>query len=457
MYAVDFDSWREVARKLLQSNIHPAQVTWNQEQLQVPLFDDPIPLKTAYITYNVPVDFMKFAQLICHHRSEERFNLLYNMLWRLIFENKHLLKIMTDPLTNALELMAKSIKRDVHKTKAFVRFRKVIDDDGIEHFIAWHKPDHYSLKLSAPFFQRRFSIMSWTILTPDESVHWDGQKLHYGPAAKASDAPQGDQVELLWKQFYRSIFNPARIKIKAMKKEMPVRFWETMPETAIIDEMLAEADDRVLEMMKHQEGSFYSAADFMPADKDNLESLQIAAKDCKGCPLYQKATQTVFGTGPKNASIVMVGEQPGNEEDKAGHPFIGPAGQILNKALAKAGLKRESIYMTNAVKHFKFEQQGVLRMHRSPNLKDIVSCKPWLESELMAIKPKLVICLGVSAAKSLLTPKFKLDESRGKFVQSNGQTLLTTYHPSAVLRSDDKERIFNLLVQDLKAAKEFLN
>ena len=455
-HAHNYETWRIAARDLLKKGIHPAQVLWNHEDLQNSLFEEVIESKFVVEKINVPADFLKLAETICHHRNPERFNLLYTMLWRILMDNKHLLKIVTDPLTNVLELMVKSIRRDVHKTKAFVRFRKVIDDDNVEHYIAWHKPDHYSLRLSAPFFQRRFSVMRWSILTPDESVHWNGKNLIFGDGAKASDAPQEDQVEILWKQFYRSIFNPARIKIKAMKKEMPVRFWETMPETAIIGEMLAEADDRVLEMLKHQEGNMHSAMDFMPNDKGNLDSLKNAAKSCKGCPLYKNTTQTVFGVGPKNAKLMMVGEQPGNEEDLNGQPFLGPAGQILNQALDEAGLNRDQIYMTNAVKHFKFYQRDAFRMHRSPSLQDVVNCKPWLEAELNAVEPELIVSLGVTAARSLIDSRFKLESNRGHFIEMNNRTLLPTYHPSAVLRNNHSSEIYNMLVDDLKAAKEYL-
>jgi len=277
------------------------------------------------------------------------------------YENKNLLKIVSDPLTYKLEIMVKAIRRDVHKTKAFVRFRKKYDDDGSEHYIAWHRPDHYSLPLSAPFFVRRFAIMRWTILTPDESAYWDLENLHFGTGAKVSDAPGEDLMEVLWKEFYRAIFNPARIKVKTMKKEMPVRHWATLPEAALIPEMLAAAQTRVKDMIAHQEGHAYSATDFIPNEL-NLEKLSEAAKSCQGCPLYKKATQTVFGIGPKDAKLVLVGEQPGSEEDKQGRPFIGPAGEVLNQALMDVGLDRTKIYLTNAVKHFKFNYyQAVLR------------------------------------------------------------------------------------------------
>ena len=456
-YAIDFASWRETARKLLNDSVRPENIIWNQGRGQVSLFAEQRTLNPNNLKLTISAEFIKLAEMICHHRSEDRFNLLYHMLWRLLYENKNLLKISSDPLTNTLELMVKAIRRDVHKTKAFVRFRKVIDEDNVEHYIAWHRPDHYSLKLSSPFFARRFAVMRWTILTPDESVHWDGDKIHFGPGAKASDAPNDDQMEYLWKEFYRAIFNPARIKIKAMKKEMPVRHWQTLPETSIIKSMLAEADQRVKKMIAHQEGHLYSAADFIPASYD-LDQLKQASIKCQGCPLYQNATQTVFGEGPKNARLMIVGEQPGDVEDRQGQPFQGPAGQILNNALNDAGIDREQVYMTNAVKHFKFEHYNGMRKHVSPNLQDIVNCKPWLEAELEVVKPELIICLGLTAARSLINPRLKLDQVRGQFIYNDNIVYLPTYHPSAVLRKKDSaDEIYNLLVTDLINAKNKIN
>jgi DNA polymerase len=455
--ATDFLSWRDTARKLLNDNIEPSKIIWNQNNNQISLFAEQKTINPNNFKLNISAEFIKLAEMICYHRSVEKYDLLYRMLWRLLYENKHLLKISSDPLTNTLELMVKAIRRDVHKTKAFVRFRKIIDVDNVEHYIAWHKPDHYTLKLSSPFFVRRFAIMRWTILTPDESVHWDCNNIHFGPGAKASDAPNDDQMEELWKEFYRAIFNPARIKIKAMKREMPVRHWPTLPETSIIKDMLEEADKRVKKMIAHQEGHTYSAADFIPESLD-LKDLKQAAAKCKGCPLYKHATQTVFGVGPQNAKVMIVGEQPGDVEDKTGQPFQGPAGQILNNALNAAGIDREQIYITNAVKHFKFDYHNNFRKHITPNLQDIVNCKPWLEAELRAIKPELVICLGLTATRALIDPRSKLEQIRGKFIHNDNVTYLSTYHPSAILRNKDSEKdLYRILVADLILVKNRLS
>ncbi len=452
--AQDYASWREQARALLQANIAPPEVIWNSESAQTSLFVSSVfapvsaqPLRT------VPQEFLELAEVVCHHRDTERFSLLYEMLWRLTHGETHLLRIASDPLTRTLQLMEKAVRRDVHKTKAFVRFRKTTDADGNDHYIAWHRPDHFSLKLSAPFFQRRFAVMRWTILTPDESAFWDGEELHFGPGATVADAPDDDAMEVLWKEFYRAIFNPARIKLKAMKKEMPVRHWPTLPEAALIDSLLREAPQRVERMIAN--GTVCSAANFLPEEL-TLKALRAAASACQGCELYRTATQTVFGVGPKEAAMVLVGEQPGDEEDKTGKPFVGPAGEVLNRALAEAGLDRNKLYLTNAVKHFKFRLTNGRRIHSTPTLREINACKPWLEAELSCLQPKVAVCLGVSAARALINPGFTLGTMRGEFVQKGNLNLLPTYHPSAVLRSQAAEQIYAALVTDLRKAAVFI-
>ena len=461
-HAHDLESWKQEVRRLISAEVPPERVVWNPVISQNLLFEEEGQIPNAPLkAFSVPSEFMALAATVIYHRSDARFHLLYACLWRLTHGEKHLLRIHSDPLVHELYRMQKSVRRDVHKTKAFVRFRKVMEEDGGEpfgeHYIAWHVTDHVSLPLSAPFFARRFAVMRWTILTPDASAHWDGEKLHYGAGAKAEDAPTEDAAEELWKTFYRAIFNPARIKIKAMKKEMPVRFWPTMPETALIPALLAEADQRVAGMLAHQEGYGLSVADFMPEVRD-IPSLREAAAGCEGCPLFADATQTVFGEGPTDAALMLVGEQPGDEEDKAGHAFVGPAGKVLDRAMARVSIHRADIYITNAVKHFKFDWQEDRRHHRSPTLKEITGCRPWLEAEIAAVKPKVIGCLGLSATRSLVSPNVKLQDVLGQVMERGGVAYIPTYHPSAILRADNdnKQALYEALCEHLAMMKGFL-
>ncbi len=206
-------------------------------------------------------------------------------------------------------------------------------------------------------------------------------------------------------------------------------------------------------------GKTTSAAPFVPAST-SLKVLSAAANDCRGCELYKTATQVVFGAGPKSARVMFVGEQPGDQEDRQGEPFVGPAGTLLDKALADAGIPRDSVYVTNAVKHFKWEPRGKRRIHKKPRASEVNACRPWLEAELRAVRPAIVVCLGATAAQSLLGASFKLMQQRGKVVSSAiAPRVVATIHPSAVLRAPDAEgrrAAYESLVADLKVAARIL-
>jgi DNA polymerase len=182
-----------------------------------------------------------------------------------------------------------------------------------------------------------------------------------------------------------------------------------------------------------------SAEDFFPKRK-SLKAFRDAAADCKGCELWKRGTQTVFGEGARRAEVLFVGEQPGNEEDLSGKPFVGPAGRLLNDALDEAGIDRSLTYVTNVVKHFKWEPRGKRRIHKKPNAGEIAACRPWLEAEIGLIKPKVIVCLGATAAKALLGPKFRVSKQRGQFIESTlAPYILATVHPSSILRAHDDE------------------
>jgi len=182
-----------------------------------------------------------------------------------------------------------------------------------------------------------------------------------------------------------------------------------------------------------------SAADFLPTSRA-LPVLEKAAKSCRGCELWKKGTQTVFGEGASRAEVMLVGEQPGDKEDLSGKPFVGPAGALLDKALVAAGIDREKVYVTNAVKHFNWEPRGKRRIHKKPNAMHIAACRPWLDAEIEAVKPRVVVCLGATAAQALLGRTFKVTQRRGELISSNiAPYLLATVHPSSILRAPDEE------------------
>ena len=442
----DFDGWRAAARDLALRGMPPERVVWSVGSGQHDLFgEESVSLAQTRSTLRVPSAFIALGQSVICHRDPERFALLYDLLTRLQ-SHAHLLDDAADPVVNRVAGLARVVRRDIHKMRAFVRFREVIDAEG-PRFIAWFEPDHYIVRTNAAFFVRRFGAMRWTILTPEVTIDWDGNTLREGPGAQRNDAPDGDPVEQLWKRYYVSIFNPARVKIGAMLKEMPKRYWKNMPETAQIPALIANAQAREQVML---------TGDSIKSDVTDIAALALEASSCQRCPLWKGATQTVFGEGPPDARIMIVGEQPGDNEDIVGRAFIGPAGQMLDRALAEAQIDRSAVYLTNAVKHFKYEQRGKRRIHQKPSVGEISACRWWVDQERLMVRPQLIIALGATAARSLTARAVKIGEARkSPIILADGTPCHVTVHPSYLLRISDpetSEREYANFVADLRAA-----
>jgi len=310
-----FESWQEAARALLREGVPPVQVRWREgrEAHQPSLRAEPAPSDAV----RVPRQFLELARQASAASDPARWQILYDTLWRLVHENRDLLKDARDPGVRRLQ----------------------------------------------------------ALLTPK------------GAPTETSAAPG--------------------------------------------------------------EG----AAPFVPVNA-GLGELKAAAAHCQGCDLYRHATQTVFGRGSAEARIVFIGEQPGDQEDLQGAPFVGPAGEVFERALAEAGLAREKLYVTNAVKHFKFEQRGKRRIHQTPRATELSACRPWLEAELALIKPDVLVCLGATAAKAIFGDKFRITRDRGHFAPTRwASKTIATYHPSAVLRGETEAQqaeLYGMLLEDLK-------
>jgi DNA polymerase len=339
----------------------------------------------------------------------------------------------------------------MHKMRAFVRFRTVETEAG-ERFVAWFEPEHHIVRANAGFFVRRFATMAWSILTPELSIHWDRETLVEGPGETREDAPEADPAEAAWKTYYASIFNPARVKLGAMLKEMPKKYWKNMPETALVTELVAGAQAREAEMVARSRSKQAEAPAAIGGNvRAAWESLREQANGCTRCPLYKCGTQTVFGEGPLDARILFVGEQPGDQEDLAGKPFVGPAGQLLDRAMAEAGVDRGLAYVTNAVKHFKFERRGKRRIHQKPDGPEIMACRFWLEQEQALIRPPITVALGATAARSIFRRVVTISSLRGAPhpLEAGGEAWVTV-HPSFLLRvRDNREAEYARFVEDL--------
>lgn len=474
VFEPNYMGWQKAARTALIRELHPDQIIWQPDdtsQSDLNLFNSELVLLSDNLPGNdvsktkfrVPRDFVPNAKLVACHRAETRWHLLYRMLWRLIHGEPHLLAIATDPDVCEFEELSKAIRRDVHKMRAFVRFREIAINGG-PWFVAWFEPHHLIVEINAPFFVDRFFSMKWSILTPDRCAHWDGRELRFTPGANRSEVPAEDLTEDLWRTYYRNIFNPARVKIGAMKKEMPTYYWRNLPESKIIPQLLAEAPTRTAQMVAASQAKKWTPDIDEPAPVPATKEWEVvheAAKTCRACPLWRNATCVVFGEGPRHAKILIVGEQPGDQEDRAGQPFVGPAGKLLDRALLAAEVDRSKIYVTNAVKHFKWEPRGKRRLHQKPNAREIAACRPWLEKEIELLRPKLIVCLGATAAHSVIGPGIKVTEDRGRSLATAFNIpALVTVHPSSLLRQTDRNRAdddFSAFVADLKKIPTFLN
>ncbi len=467
MNQVSFDGtlkgWRRAARETLVRSLAPSETVWcsvdsNQPELGFLPAAAVLDLSTVpeQSRLRVPRGFLALAEEVACHREASRWGMLYQALWRLTHGEPQLLEISTDPLVHALGAMAKSVRRDVHKMRAFVRFREIVTAEG-PWFVAWFEPEHLIVEANAAFFRDRFTSMRWSILTPERCVHWQRPELTFTAGVPRSAALSADAMEDMWRTYYASIFNPARLKIKAMTAEMPQHYWKNLPEARLIPSLLEEARPRTEAMVAQSVAQSLGLADFsrhLFPDTTDLSRLRTAAASCRACPLWRDATCTVFGTGRENARIVLVGEQPGDQEDRQGRPFVGPAGQLLDRALAAAGVERDSLYLTNAVKHFKWEPRGKRRLHQRPSAREVAACRPWLEAELRALHPELIVCLGATAAQSVLGRPVRVLSERGQRLDTEfGAPALITVHPSSLLRlpeGADPAAEFARFVADLR-------
>jgi len=462
----DFAGWRTAARDLIRANVQPDQVEWLEAGTSGSLFGEHSAAAAAdgTATFNVPRSFVELASVVALHKDPSRFALLYRLLWRLRRE-PHLLSDKLDADVARAGGMRKSVERDIHKMHAFVRFREIAGSaDGFR--IAWFEPEHHILEAAAPFFVRRFANFRWSILTPEQSAHWDTQTLSFGPGGRRSDAPAEDAHEELWRTYYASIFNPARLKPVAMRQHMPKKYWRNLPESSLIPGLIADAGSRTLAMIDNAptpprtRGSTPRIEPSKLPQDESLAALHLQAQQCRNCPLWRNATQTVWGEGPQTARIVFVGEQPGDQEDISGRPFVGPAGKLFDAALEEARIERRLTYVTNAVKHFKFEPRGKRRIHKKPAEVEIAACNAWLRRELQLIQPRVVVALGATAARAMVGRAVAVGENRGKIlsVGAPATAVLVTVHPSYLLRVPDERRDTEYVqfVADLRLLQQFV-
>jgi probable DNA metabolism protein len=440
----DLDGFRAELRRLVAAGIAPERVDWRIGSA---------PGSAAGATpLRLPALFAELAPQVLLHRDAGRFALLHRLAVRLRAEPA-LRDDTLDPDRLRAARLAQQVRRDIHKMRAFVRFRAVHDrPGGAPLHVAWFEPEHHIVDANAGFFVRRFTAMRWAILTPAASLRWDGTQLSLGPGAAKADAPPADAGEALWLTYYRHVFNPARLKLAAMENEMPRRYWRNLPEAALIAPLAAQAAAASAGMVA-QPGTVPKRriVALRPAERepattpedraDGLAAARSRAAACRDCPIGAHATQTVWGEGPPGARLMLVGEQPGDHEDLAGRPFVGPAGALLDEAFAALGWARAKTYVTNAVKHFKYAPRGRRRMHQTPARHEADACAHWLEAEIAAVQPQAIVALGATAARQLLGRAVPVLAARGSWLhRADGRPVLVTLHPAAILRGEPAER-----------------
>ena len=478
----DVAGFRAAVRRLLAQGVEPDRVSWRVataamgDLFDAPSLDEGIdapPTGSAAPSPRLPASFVALFERAALHADPLRHALLYRLAWRLLHERA----LRGDPLDAdrmQAEHWARAVRRDMHKMTAFVRLRPLAapsDDRWRVSHVAWFEPQHHIVRATAPFFARRFANMAWAILTPECSVRWNGTALAFGPGGRREDAPPQDAGERSWLVYYESIFNPARLKLAMMQKEMPRRYWKNLPEAVLIQPLVAQSAQRSGRMI---EQGASDALKRRPAASialrrveapaalgglDSLPALREAIERCRACPIGAQATQSVSGEGPANARLMLVGEQPGNHEDLAGRPFVGPAGRLLDRALAQLHWPRDTLFLTNAVRHFKFELRGQRRIHKTPAQHEAAACLHWLEAEIALVRPAAAIALGATAARALLGRPVGVQAERGRWLlRDDGVPVLVTLHPAALLRLDAREfdAAFDAWLTDLRAATHLL-
>ena len=479
----DVAGWRTAARRLRLAGVTPQGVQWRVGVAVDVLFaGDPVPDPPPGAGFTAPKELLALAGDALLNRAEDRWDLMYRILWRLRDE-PNLLKILTDPDVDKAQGYLKAVRQAEHKMHAYVRFRRVdrpinegasrhapvVYDPKTEEYLAWFEPPHYVLEKACPFFVRRLANAPFGILTPYASAWWDTKVMRYGAGGDGSEIPNEDAVEADWKIYFANVFNPARVNPKVMVQHMARHYWRNLPEAALIPEMIETAgaraaamvaanptqpSDRALKIAARRERD-------APVDSsltaDTLNDVAASVQICRRCELWRDATQGVPGEGALNAALMFVGEQPGDMEDLSGRPFVGPAGELFNRALAEAGIARETTYVTNAVKHFKHELRGKRRIHKTPAAGEVKACRWWLANEERLVKPKVIVALGSTAAGSVFGRAVSVLKERGKVeALDSGARAMATVHPSYLLRVPDeaaRKQGFADLVRDLKAAK----
>lgn len=447
----DWQGWRQAARLLVLAGTEPSGLAWS-----VGGTGDILPQTSG--SFHLSRALVALAAIAIQAREPDRFGLLYSLVWR-ANAGENLMENEQDPELSLARRMALAVRADAHRMRTNMRFlpipdsadagdgssdeaavnKDALDKDGSgeqpqeagQSFLGWFVPAHFVLPANAQLIARRFPDRAFSILTPDGGAHWDRTTLRFGAGLRHVE---DDNALRTW-------WSAHRVQVVAAAVE-----GATVPEAEALDEMPRPPERPAL-------GPVVLRAD---PDAALLKVAQEASA-CQRCPLYEPATQTVFGEGPAGATVMFLGEQAGDQEDTIGRPFVGPAGQMMDRAMEEAGIDRRAVYVTNAVKHFKFTLRGKRRIHQTPERPEIEACAFWLDAERSQVRPRLLVLLGATAARAVLRRPVTISRERGRPIQlEDGQTVFVTVHPSFLLRVPDaaaKAREYAAFVNDLRAIR----
>ena len=414
----DFAGWRQAARELALAGVPPEEVGWTVGGEGEP------DRATAKGSFSVPRALVTLAGLAIQAREPRRFDLLYRLVWRaqagaLDLDDR------SDSEVRQVRGLALTVRAEAHRMRGQLRYLHAGD-----RFVGWYRPAHHVLEANGQLLSQQFPDRPVSVLTPEGSAHWDEAGLRFGPGADAAAVPDDAGLDAYWQAYGGDLLDRARPGTSVPAAEPLVEDAWPPERPPIGPVVLATGADA------------------------GVEQAAGEAADCHRCPLYGPATQTVFGEGPAAARTMFVGEQPGDQEDVVGRPFVGPAGQVLSRALLEAGIDRRTVYVTNAVKHFKFVQRGKRRMHQTPDVAEVKACGFWLDVERVRLRPALVVLLGATAARAVLGRAVTIGRERGRPIRlSETETAFVTVHPSFLLRVPDeaaREREYAAFVEDLR-------
>ena len=416
----DWEGWRAAARSLALEGVPPEQVDWG-----VSGGDPKLPAQ-AVGTLTVPRSLISLASMALQARAPARFDLLYRLVWR-AHAGERPMEDMQDAEVRRARGLAFAVRAEQHRMRTQIRYLRVGED-----YVGWYEPAHFVLPANAQLLARQFAGLRVAILTPDGSAFWtDGSTVRFGDGVEGAAVPDDEALAAYYRGYGGEMGNSAQPGTSVPEAE-PLGEEPWPPDrVAIGPVVLRRGTDPGINDAMHE------------------------AADCRRCHLWEPATQTVFGEGPAGAPVMFVGEQPGDQEDVIGRPFVGPAGQMLDRALIEAGIDRRAVYVTNAVKHFKFTPRGKRRIHQTPEAPEIQACRFWMDVERVRLAPKLVVAMGATAARAVLGRAVTIGRERGRPIALSEETqAFVTVHPSYLLRVPDEEarkREYRAFVADLRA------